>query len=190
MYDPDSDAAFIATNDQKSANYVKFYRQWVRNNFLSEREGREVGEEHDFILVISPGQSKTEVRRKATEADRANYADEWSAYKSGKDHQMSGTPIEKLPGLANGMADALKALYIYTIEQMAGLPDLSLQKIGMGGNEIRKRAKDYLAKGSAETEELRRQVAELQAEIARMREAQPKPRGRKPKPEGQPVALQ
>lgn len=189
MFDPDSDSGFTA-QQKEGRNYVKFYRQWVRNNFKSKEEGREVGDQQDFILIICPGQPKTEVRRKATDADKHQYNAEWSAYEQGKEMQMSGTPIELLPGLANGMADALKALYIYTIEQMAGLPDLSLQKIGMGGNEIRKRAKDYLAKGSAETEDLRRQVAELKADLERLREAPPKPRGRKPKPGGQPVALQ
>jgi len=189
MLDPDSDSTFTQSG-KEPRNYVKFYRQWVRNNFKSEQQGIEVGEHQDFIMIVSPGQSKTEVRRKASDADKHLYAQEFSAYEQGKEMQMSGTPIELLPGLAAGMADALKALYIYTIEQMAGLPDLSLQKIGMGGNEIRKRAKDYLAKGSAETEDLRRQVAELKADLERLREAPPKPRGRKPKPGGQPVALQ
>ena len=191
MFDPDSDSVFTA-QQKEGRNYVKFYRQWVRNNFKSKEEGREIGEEQDYIIIVSPGQPKSEVRRKATDADKMAYGPEWSAYEQGKEMQISGTPIELLPGLAAGMADALKALYIYTIEQMAGLPDIALQRVGMGGNDIRKRAKDYLSKGSAETAELRARVAELETEIAALRAAAPtaKPRGRKPKINAEPAVLQ
>lgn len=191
MFDPDSDSAFSA-QQKEGRNYVKFYRQWVRNNFKSKAEGREIGDEQDFIIIVSPGQPKSEVRRKATDADKMAYGQEWSAYEQGKEMQISGTPIELLPGLAHGMADALKAIYIYTIEQMAGLPDIALQRVGMGGNDIRKRAKEYISKGSAEVGELRRQLDEAQAAISELRaQLGAKPaRGRKPKTDSQPVALQ
>lgn len=187
MFDPDSDSSFAATN-QPSKNYVKFYRQWVRNNFKSNAEGREIGEERDFILIISPGQSKTEVRRQATEADKLAYAGEYAAYKAGKEMQVQGTPIEMLPGLANGMADALKAQYIFTIEQMADLSDMGLQKVGMGGNEIRQRAKAYLTGGTAELTAAKSEIAALRSELEEARRViaelrQAKPRGRKPKAE-------
>lgn len=151
MFDPDSDSAFASSQQKEGRNYVKFYRQWVRNNFKSNAEGREVGEEQDFILIISPGNSKTEVRRKANDADKMAYSQEWAAYLQGKEHQVAGTPIEMLPGIPNGMADALKAMYIYTIEQMAGISDIALQKVGMGGNEIRRKCQSYLAGGSSVT---------------------------------------
>lgn len=187
MFDPDSDSAFTQQG-KEGRNYVKFYRQWVRNNFKSKEQGIEVGEEQDFIIIICPGQPKTEVRRKASEQDKMQYSQEWSAYQQGKENQISGTPIELLPGLANGMADALKAIYVYTIEQMAGLPDLSLQKVGMGGSEIREKARAYLSKTSGEVTALRQQLADMQAQMAamqaKMMEAPaPKPRGRKPKAE-------
>lgn len=190
MFDPDSDSVFTA-QQKEGRNYVKFYRQWVRNNFKSKEAGSEIGDEQDYIIIVSPGQPKSEVRRKATDADKMAYGPEWSAYEQGKEMQISGTPIELLPGLAAGMADALKALYIYTIEQMAGLPDIALQRVGMGGNDIRRRAKDYLSKGSAETAELRARVAELEAEIAALRAAAPtaKPRARKPKINSEPAVL-
>lgn len=166
--DMDNDSAF-QVNAKEARNYVKFYRQWVRNNFKSKAEGREIGENQDFIIIICPGQPKSEVRRKATESDKQQYYREWQAYSEGKEHQMSGTPIEMLPGLANGMADGLKALYIYTIEQMAELSDLALQKVGMGGNDIRQRCKAYLSKNSTEVAELKAQIAQLTALVEQLK---------------------
>jgi len=177
--DIDSDSAF---SSKEARNYVKFYRQWVRNNFKSKAEGVEVGEQQDFIIIICPGQPKSEVRRKATDADKVQYRHEWQAYSDGKEHQQSGTPIEVLPGLASGMADALKAVYIYTIEQMADLSDLSLQKVGMGGNDIRQRCKAYLSKNSVQVSELQAKLDEALAAIAQLQKAKVRQKpGPKPK---------
>lgn len=161
MFENDSDF----TNAKEARNYVKFYRQWVRNNFKSNQEGREVGENQDFVLIICPGQPKSEVRRKANDNDKQQYRNEWRAYEEGKECQMTGTPIEMLPGLPHGMADSLKAFYIYTIEQMASLPDISLQKIGMGGNAIRQNAQAYLNKSSAESTALKAEITEMTKQL-------------------------
>jgi len=188
--DVDSDSAFSA-NAKEARNYVKFYRQWVRNNFKSKAEGVEVGDQQDFIIIICPGQPKSEVRRKATDADKTQYRHEWQAYSEGREHQQSGTPIEVLPGLASGMADALKAVYIYTIEQMAELSDLSLQKVGMGGNDIRQRCKAYLSKNSVQVTALQAQLDEALAAIAKLQQAQPQEKVRQkpgPKPKLRAVA--
>lgn len=164
MFDPDSDSAF--TQQQREArNYVKFYPKWVRNNRASEEAGAEVGANVDYIMIICPGQTKSEVHRKASETDKLQYAQEWAAYQVGREQQQSGTPIEMLPGLPSGMADALKALYIYTIEQMANLSDLAMQKVGMGGNEIRLKARAYLERGSAELASVRAELADAMLTI-------------------------
>lgn len=185
--DMDSDFTFTQ-NSKEPRNYVKFYQQWVRNNFKSQQEGIEIGDNQDFVIIISPGQPKSEVRRKATDADKSQYRHEWNAYQEGKEHQVSGTPIELLPGLPHGMADALKALYIYTIEQMATLSDIALQKVGMGGEDIRRKADAYLSKNTSEVVSLKKQLAEAQAMIDVLKErveelesgnAEKKPRGRR-----------
>lgn len=178
--DVESDSAFSA-NAKEARNYVKFYRQWVRNNFKSKEQGIEVGDHQDFIIIICPGQPKSEVRRKATDTDKSQYRQEWAAYQEGKEYQMSGTPIEMLPGLASGMADALKAIYIYTIEQMAELSDLSLQKVGMGGNDIRQRCQAYLSKNNAQVASLQSQLDAALAAIAKLQQGQ-QPVRKKPGP--------
>lgn len=169
--DVDSDSSFSA-NSREARNYVKFYRHWIRNNFKSNEQGIEVGENQDFVIIICPGQPKSEVRRKATDADKSQYRQEWQMYSEGKEHQQVGTPIELLPGLTSGMADALKAIYIYTIEQMAELSDLSLQKVGIGGNDIRQKCKAYLSKNSTEVTALKAQLEEALAAIAKLQEGQ------------------
>lgn len=179
MFDPDADGGFV--NQKEARNYARFYTKWKRNNFLSEKEGTEVGENRDYVMIICPGQPKTEVHREATDMDKKMHPQEWRDYKEGREQRVDGTPIEVLPGLPQGQADALKSMYIYTIEQMANLSDMALQKVGMGGNELRLKCKSYIEKNSAEVTMLKQQLAEQAALIAELMANQPKKRGPKPK---------
>lgn len=184
MFDPDADSGF--TNQKDARNYARFYTKWKRNNFLSEKEGAEVGENRDYVMIICPGQPKTEVHREATDLDKRMHPQEWNDYKEGREQRIAGTPIEVLPGLPQGQADALKAMYIYTIEQMANLSDMGIQKVGMGGNELRLKCKAYLEKNTAEVTKLKSELAERDAQIAALMARMdalevPAKRGPKPK---------
>ena len=191
MIDVDNDATFTAPNT--THNYGRFYREWVRNKFMSNKEGREVGEWRDFILIICPGQQKTEVRRQAKEEDKLAFPAEWRAYADGKEQIATGTPINLLPGIEESRAAMYKALYVMTIEQLAGLSDTGLQKAGMGASEDRARAQKYLQgagsvrrdleAATAQIAELRAQIAALQAQ-ASAPAAAPRPRGRPRKDNG------
>ena len=166
--DVESDAAVLASHQATARNYVKFYPKWERNNFESKKQGIDVGEYRDFVLIISPGQAKSEVHRQVQEKDKTEYPTEWAAYKAGKEQRLSGTPIESLPGLAQSRADALKALYVYTIEQLSDLSEPAKRAVGMDAGDLVQRAQAYLQKNNTEVHRL---SAELQAEReARQRE--------------------
>ncbi len=168
MMDVDSDFTF--TDKSVAKNYARFYPQWVKNNFKSNQEGKEVGEHQDFVMILCPGQ-KDEVHRKANDADKREYAQEWADYKNGKEHRISGTPIDLLPGIDSGRLSSLKSLYIYSIEQLAELSDMGMQKVGMGANDLKIKAQQFITRSGSneslkeENEELKQRMADLEAQI-------------------------
>jgi hypothetical protein len=167
--DVEQDSTALASHQATSRNYVKFYPKWVRNNFLSKQEGKEIGEYRDYLMVICPGQPKSEVHREVKEQDKREYAGEWNAYKAGKEQRISGTPIELLPGLDKGRADSLKTVYIYTIEQLAEASEPAMRAIGMGAMELVNRAKAYMQKNTAEVSSLKAENSELRGMIETLR---------------------
>lgn len=164
--DVDSDSQALASHQATARNYVKFYPKWVRNNFLSKQEGKEMGEYRDFVMIICPGQPKSEVHREVREQDKKEYRGEWDAYKDGKEQRLSGTPVELLPGLDKGRADSLKAIYVYTIEQLAEASEPACRAIGMGANELVQKAQAYLQKNSTEVMALRQELAKKDEALA------------------------
>lgn len=159
MGEVESDSAALSSHQATARNYVKFYPKWVRNNFLSKQEGKEVGEYRDFLMIICPGQPKSEVHREVRDTDKKEYGPEWTAYKAGKEQRIAGTPVELLPGLDPSRADSLKAIYIHTIEQLAEATEPAKQAIGMGAGDLVTKAKAYLQKNTAEIVELKEQIA-------------------------------
>lgn len=189
--DVESDSQTVAAHQATSRNYVKFYPKWKRFNKRSEEEGKEIGEYRDYVMIVCPGQPKSEVHREVQERDKRDYPNEWKSYKDGKEHRISGTPVELLPGLDKSRADSLKTIYIYTIEQLAEASEPAKHAIGMGANDLVNRAKAYLSKNSAEVSALRQELqekdktlSELSARLAAL-EAKRKP-GRPRKEQAQP----
>jgi hypothetical protein len=164
--DIESDAAFTSTKVTK--NYAKFYPQWKRNNFLSEKKGEEVGEYVDMVMIVSPGQNKDEWHGKATQEIISEYPDQWRAYKEGKEQRISGMPLELLPGLNKGRLDMYKANYVHSIEQLAELSEPARQKFGMGTMDDMKKAQGFLNKGGAAHAKMEAENAEMRATIADM----------------------
>ena len=167
--DVESDSVALASHQATARNYVKFYPKWVRNNFLSKQNGKEEGEYRDFVMIICPGQPKSEVHREVKDQDKREYPNEWAAYKEGKEQRLSGTPVELLPGLDKGRADSLKAIYVYTIEQLAEASEPAKRMIGMGANELVQRAQAYLQKNSAEVTALRQELTKKDQVLAELK---------------------
>lgn len=188
--DPESESSFMATHEKRQQNYAKFYIEAVKNNNKSREAGRDIYDDKVFILILCPGQMKGETRRPMQENDKREYPQAWADFQNGnKEPTVSGTPIEYL-GISPSRAKELRAVHIFTVEQMADCPDTASKDVGMDFNTLKGRAAAFVNKNSPELERLRAQVAELTAKLdalAKPAEA-PKKRGRPPKADVQQVA--
>lgn len=158
---------------------VEFFTEAVEIPKETAKHGRPIFEDREFIRIAFPGDNKRELvapahemhfvshaRKQMTYAERfpANYA----AFKDGLAGAAVGTPLSVAPFLTPARQSELKALKITTVEQLAGLPDSILPKLGMGARDLMEKAKAYLAVASetAEVSALRRELAELKAAMS------------------------
>lgn len=169
-FDPDMDSSFNSKQDDTGC-YATFFLHPIIDGFKSKEAGREIYTEVPYILILVKGQNKTEVRRKATDEDKRRFPREWRAFEEGKANPITGTPLESL-NLATGIIQELKHLNIRTVEDVADMSDLTIQKIGIGGVEMRNQAQAFLSKNSVKVLELTqmveaqaKQIAELKAMI-------------------------
>lgn len=194
-------------NQADSRLAIKFYKLPVEDKAASTQAGRPIFREADYIKIVVPGDSLTEIDRPVYEQDKSRFPIQWSNYmnREGNTEHFEGTPLTEWTILNSAQVAELKALRFYTIEQVASASDQQITKLNMaagmspfafrdkavaflnlasGAAEVNKREEE-LARLAAERDEANAKFAKLQAQMDSLMNMmeEKKPRGRKPKEE-------
>lgn len=157
---------------------VKFYHDAKQNKFKSHEEGRPVFEDIEMCEINLPGDrarsllvpAHAEWKRFGT--SKVTYAmrfkEHYARFKANEGPVVEGTPLSEAPFLSMAQKASLKALQVYTIEQLASLTGQALKNIGAGGLATQQQAVAYLAKasGTADVVAMQRQIDELKAQLS------------------------
>ena len=197
----------------KGRQHVEFYLRPIFMKAKSEAAGYPIHESVEYIKIFNPG-GKDIVDREVTEEHRSIYAAQYAKFKAGDATQIVGFPIEQWPGIDVAQAADLKHSHIFTVEQLAEVPDSNLAPLGPRARSLREKAKAYLeaAKGNAplqklsdENERLKGEVEILKQQIAEISDrvkgeeggekvlaeaeqaAQPKPKRKRGRPRKKPL---
>lgn len=123
--------------------FALFYIHPVRDAEKSEKEGREIFEDKEYVEIRVKGQKNSSFSRPVKESDKTDFTNAWNAFKNNQVDFNIGTPITMLPGVTPAIALELKAVAINTIEDMASINDAEIMNI-RGGRMLHQRAKAYL----------------------------------------------
>lgn len=159
------------------ANHYEWKYVAVRDAARSEKEGREVRKQVLCCLIHVPGGKNVIPKEFKDEAGQAiqqffmmhpKAHRLFQLWKAGNEKPVDGTPIDLWPYMDEGQKEEFKAQRVYTIEQIAALPDTTLQTLGPSARTIKGKAVKFLedAKNAAAAEE----NAKLKAELAELRE--------------------
>jgi hypothetical protein len=164
------EAPMTLPNPNDTAKPV-FYVRSVQNNFETEKQGRAVFMNVEWVDIIVPGDMKSRFSSKVTEEHRNRWPLHYQAFKNKQEAPVSGTPIEQWPVLTPAQVDELKSYNIKTIEEMAALNETYLDAMGMGSREMQVKARAYLeaAAGTADVQKLRLDIDRKDKEIAELK---------------------
>ena len=150
---------------------VRFESKPVKNDFMSEKEGRPIFEDRDFIVISVPGDNTLTSIAEVREDHKARFPLHWAHYQNthGDDPKLVGTPISQWPIVTPAMAEELRYLKFHTVESLATASDAQLQafgmKVGMSGTNLRNRAQNFLKVASDESA-----LHKQDEELAKLRE--------------------
>ena len=177
----------VAVDDVKKTNEVGYrVTKDVERVFVMQGGSRDENE-IDALPWIE------QLQFKINNASHDAYPQEWvnqikskyEAWKKGHEIPVFGTHVRECPLYSPAQVKNFIALNILTAEDVAAMTEEALQRVGMGGRELREKTREWLSKREAtagalkENEELKIQIAALTARLDDM-EKQPK-RGRPPK---------
>ena len=146
------------THGDDSGLFVEFYK-----NPMNDK---------DYIHIAIPGDKTTDIRRPATDRDKERFFKHWESYERGMNQDGGGTPLENFPPLDEGRRMELRAMNIFTVEQLAKLTDSVLARVGMDARLLREKAQLFVEKENApaKAREMEEQNKALQAQLASLAE--------------------
>jgi len=157
----------------RDAAVPRFFVEAVEQTFKSEQAGRPVFEDVEFVEIVLLGDNKT----RAVEKVNQGHVDRWPQYyakfkKGQQDVYDGGTPLKEWPPMRPSQIAELNALNVYTVDQLARVPDNNLDRLGPGARALRDKAAAWL-KASEDTGEIARLIAankQLEARVLELEE--------------------
>lgn len=152
---------------KKGKTYAIFRDATKLNKKKTEEQGRPIYDPIVEIEIIVTGDPLLRPVRQMRDDDKEKYPIEWARFQQKQANQIPGTPIEAVTWLSRTQVAEYKALNIYTIEQLAELPDITAKRI-MGFSEVREKAQNFLkaARGTAFQTQMDAQLKERDEKIA------------------------
>ena len=145
----------------KNLPIVQFYVEAKHDKGASDKAGRPVYRNVEMVNIAFPAdRQRTIVRPAHSQATKIGndvityamkFGDQYKRFKAGQEQVVEGTPLSEAPFLDTAQRATLKALNVYTIEQLASLQGQALKNLGPGGMVMQQKAQGYLenAAGSA-----------------------------------------
>lgn len=138
-------------------------------------EGRVVHKAVPYVKIMIAGQPRSVVDAPVKETydspgrdPRLRFSKAWEAYKAKRAGLAEGTPIEEFPLLSVAQVADLKAAGVMAIEQLAAMSDDGLPSLGLGGRDLRERARQFLKPADEVQKELRQQLRSQEERIAEL----------------------
>ncbi|MDE4274759.1 hypothetical protein PXK58_08890 [Phaeobacter gallaeciensis] len=156
---------------------VEFFKKAVLNPRKTKAEGRPIYDDREYVRIAFPADNKRKLEAPAHEKHynanaqtQMTYAERFSqvyaAFKEDTDMSAAhGTPLFEMTALTEAKRAELRGMGVKTVEQLAGLPDASMKRLGMGARDLVESAKAFIdaAKGTAEVQALKDKIAHLEA---------------------------
>jgi hypothetical protein len=157
------------TPNADASMHVTFYSKPIQNEFETNKQGRPIFIDMDWVRIIVPGDKNNIIDTYAREDHKQRWPIQWHRYLNQKEGTVeTGTPLTAWPIVSAAKAEELRSLNFKTVESIAGASDGQLQSLGMvagmAPHEFRSRAQRYLK--AAQDESYSNEQAETAKRLA------------------------
>lgn len=163
--------------------FVTFRNEVLIDESESLEKGTPVTQEKEFVKMVQRGSGK-EIYDGIAKQDHINrFPEQYQRFKDNKSQDIvDGIGIEKLPGITQQQVVVCKYLKLSTVEQVAGMIDGEIKKLGDNGRTLVKACRDFLTGTNSLKEKVTEQedkIAKLEAMIESLQEKKPTRRRKK-----------
>lgn len=173
--------------------YIEFQRRAVEDRTRTLETGVYSTKDVDFIIIVPHGsEGKTRIEQEYTmwlqkikpqtgprggQWDghyevASRFAPEWvvqietsyEKWKKGEDMDVEGIPLKNWPAISPGQLRSCLDMHLQTVEALSHASDDAIERLGMGGYNLRQRARDFLESSISGSMKLSGELAALRSE--------------------------
>lgn len=140
----------MATTGDDRRLHVEFFVKQTFMEYQSQIEGRPIYRSDNMVRIEAPG-AKSNIILAVQMEDRADmpshphrFPSQWRAFQNQQAQVPDGTPLEMCKFVAPHRVLELKGMNVHTAEQLAEMPDSTLQNLGMGARREADLCKAFL----------------------------------------------
>lgn len=146
----------------KDRTIPRFHVQTIKMEHASTQAGRGIYEDREFVEIIVPGNRNSIVCEPVSEEHKARWPDAYKAFKEGREIPLEGTPLANWPPMSRARVEEWAYLKVRSVEDLAGVSDAVLARVGMGAYQERETARKFLEVARTGTGPLERLLADNQ----------------------------
>lgn len=152
--------------------HVQFEMLPVLHGIESAAHGREIYVDEPHVRVRVAGMDKDEWVSPVNEQIKARFPEEWEQFQKGMEAPKIGTPLHAWGQMTPARIKNLEGFNVFTVEDIAVLPETAIQKIGMGARKLQEDARKFLSlsQTSADVKKLEELEAANKAKDAQLAE--------------------
>jgi hypothetical protein len=167
-------ADFVTTEDTSAADRslsVRFSMQSRIDHQATEKEGRPIHKDVEFITILIPGDKTLTINRPVRKSDMARFPTQYAAFKAQRGAVVTGTPLSGWPLITESQRRELEYFNIVTVEQLADVND-SFAGTMMGVHQLKQAAQRYItaAKEKAPLIQFTKAMEERDTQIAALQD--------------------
>lgn len=153
---------------------VRFFVKEREDKDESEKEGRPIYAEVEYVEIRVPGKRDALASRPATHKDKMRFAKHYEMFKKRIEAPEIGTPLTQWPRISRSMVEELAFFNVKTVEQLSDMADIHAMKLH-GGLNFKREALEFLQDSSktaliAENEAMKAQLNDQGTKLTAMME--------------------
>lgn len=155
----------------------RFFTRQMETDQIDPETGLRVYRTVEYVELLIPGDKSMAPEKRVNEHIKAQFRDAYVAFKEkgeGADMIGDGIPLKLWPGIKSEIAKGLEQINVYTVQQLAALPDQKCSAPGtLGLRGLRDHARAFLdsVKDTAPISALQKQLDDLKQK-SELRDAQ------------------
>jgi len=144
---------------------TRFY--WEAKEIRAAADGMPKYEDVEFIEIRQPGARDALYEGPVTESHRQRWPDRYKRWQEKRQSPREGLPLEHWPLMTKAEVLELQEAKVFTVQELANVPDSNLKNLGLFAGQKTKKARDFLAnaKDGALLSVLRTENEKLKEEI-------------------------